>query len=38
MDELIKDEDVLKLFEQYSPGFEKNYLKWKDIFGKKYMS
>ena len=34
MDELIKDPDVLKLFEQYYQGFEKNYLKWKKIFGK----
>ena len=34
MDELIKDSDVLKLFEQYYQGFEKNYLKWKKIFGK----
>lgn len=34
MDELIKDSDVLNLFEQYYQGFEKNYLKWKSIFGK----
>ena len=34
MDELIKDSDVLKLFEQYYPNFEKDYLKWKKIFGK----
>ena len=34
MDELIKDSDVLKLFEQYYQGFEKNYLKWKKVFGK----
>lgn len=33
MDELIKDSDVLKLFEQYCPNFEKNYLKWKKMFG-----
>ena len=34
MDELIKDSDVLKLFEQYYPNFEKDYLKWKKVFGK----
>ena len=34
MDELIKDSDVLKLFEQYYPNFEKDYLKWKKMFGK----
>lgn len=34
MDELIKDSEVLKLFEQYYPNFEKDYLKWKKVFGK----
>lgn len=33
MDELIKDSDVLKLFEQYYPNFEKDYLTWKKMFG-----